>query len=469
LVNDPQDFNESTLGLYWLNESSGDWIKLSAELEWVNATGVNTTDVEVYGESYAGYVWAAVFHFSTYGVAGQPNDILPPNITLTGVEDGAFYNTTVMPNITIWDQSAHDDTITLNTEVVIHETGVSGRVEYIWPITEEGEYTLNASSIDVHGNGPMEVAATFTLDWTPPEAVLTFNPGTMEIEVYGIDNLDPEVKVEVEETYILRPKGHHRSFCSVWQYTLTDDAGNSMQLTLKVRRSGNCLFVDILELRYNGGAPIKPPKNSYSIQFVVNRWTDELRFLRQTFHVKKEFHITSRFYSHSDETKIIIHEWRHPEIITMQGLKIVNLVTDQGELTYQLPIEWIANGYGHIRDHTNYRYRSHGTIWIRSVTALDGPTSGEGWFQITMKSQRLKGWLQVEEGTLEGNVVTLTGTTSSHGRGETLYFVLTLTEVDEDEYKDRDDIISLRIIDAEENTYEYIFLGNVEIQRYVID
>lgn len=468
-ANDPQDFNESTLGLYWLNESSGDWIKLSAELEWVNATGVNTTDVELYGESYAGYIWAAAFHFSVYGIAGQPNDILPPEITLEGVEDGAFYTTVVTPQIKIWDQSAHNDTITLNADLLINETGVLGEVVYTLPISEEGEYTLEAASIDVHGNGPTEVAATFTLDWTPPEAVLTFNPGTMEIEVYGIDNLDPEVKVEVEEIYILHPKRHHRSFRSVWLYTLTDDAGNSIQLTLEVRRSGNCLFVDVLELRYNGGAPIKPPKNFYSIQFVVNRWTDELRFFRQTFHVKKEFHITSRFYSHSDETKIIIHEWQHPEIITMQGLRIVNLVTDQGELTYQLPIEWIANGYGHIRDHTNYRYRSHGTIWIRSVTALDGPTSGEGWFRITMKSQRLKGWLQVEEGTLEGNLVTLTGTTSSHGRGETLYFVLTLTEVDEDEYKDRDDIISLRIIDAEENTYEYIFLGNVEIQRYVID
>ncbi len=79
-ANDPQDFNESTLGLYWLNESSGDWIKLSDDMEWVFATGVNTTDVELYGESYAGYVWASLGHFSTYGVAGRPNN-RPPDVS----------------------------------------------------------------------------------------------------------------------------------------------------------------------------------------------------------------------------------------------------------------------------------------------------------------------------------------------------------------------------------------------------
>jgi len=33
--------------------------------------GVNTTDVEVYGESYAGYIWVQVEHLSLFAVAGQ--------------------------------------------------------------------------------------------------------------------------------------------------------------------------------------------------------------------------------------------------------------------------------------------------------------------------------------------------------------------------------------------------------------
>ncbi|MGY5874964.1 MAG: hypothetical protein RTU30_04395 [Candidatus Thorarchaeota archaeon] len=78
VLDDPVDINESTLSLYWLSPISGSWIKVTEELNWVSGVGVNTTDVEVYGESYAGYIWAQVTHLSLYGIAGQPYQILFP-------------------------------------------------------------------------------------------------------------------------------------------------------------------------------------------------------------------------------------------------------------------------------------------------------------------------------------------------------------------------------------------------------
>jgi len=105
-TDDPEDLAEDTLALYFFNEQSQTWNKLSEDLDWVIDMGVNTTDVELYGESYAGYVWADLSHFSLYGLAAmsgnRPPDVSnaypsieylwPPNhkfvdVTIEGVSD----------------------------------------------------------------------------------------------------------------------------------------------------------------------------------------------------------------------------------------------------------------------------------------------------------------------------------------------------------------------------------------------
>jgi hypothetical protein len=80
-ANDPQDFDENTLMLYYFNESSGRWAKLTTNLSWVKEVGVNTTDVEVYGKKYAGYVWAYVSRFAFYGLAGRVLFNHPPDVS----------------------------------------------------------------------------------------------------------------------------------------------------------------------------------------------------------------------------------------------------------------------------------------------------------------------------------------------------------------------------------------------------
>jgi len=70
-ANDTGDINESTLRLYYFNESAGRWTKLSADLGWVFDTGVNTTDDEQYGKEYEGFVWANMSHLCLFGLAGK--------------------------------------------------------------------------------------------------------------------------------------------------------------------------------------------------------------------------------------------------------------------------------------------------------------------------------------------------------------------------------------------------------------
>ena len=73
LLNDTVDINETTLVIYHFNDTTWVYTRISINLDWVHACGVNTTDVEVYGELYAGYVWARVTQLSMFALAGSVN------------------------------------------------------------------------------------------------------------------------------------------------------------------------------------------------------------------------------------------------------------------------------------------------------------------------------------------------------------------------------------------------------------
>ncbi|WP_319507308.1 RICIN domain-containing protein [uncultured Methanolobus sp.] len=63
-IADRNDIDEDTLCIYYLNEANGRWAKLPD-------TGVNTGNVELYGENYEGYVWTRVSHLSSFALAGR--------------------------------------------------------------------------------------------------------------------------------------------------------------------------------------------------------------------------------------------------------------------------------------------------------------------------------------------------------------------------------------------------------------
>jgi hypothetical protein len=71
LANDTRDLNESTLRLYSYNDYTGRWTKLTNGTSGVFETGVNTTNAELYGTSYEGYVWANVSHLSVFGLVSE--------------------------------------------------------------------------------------------------------------------------------------------------------------------------------------------------------------------------------------------------------------------------------------------------------------------------------------------------------------------------------------------------------------
>lgn len=79
-LDDPEDLNENTLLLFAFDMDTGSWTRLDPALEWVIEVGVNTTDVELYGNSYAGYIWATVSQASLFGIGGMKNAFESPEI-----------------------------------------------------------------------------------------------------------------------------------------------------------------------------------------------------------------------------------------------------------------------------------------------------------------------------------------------------------------------------------------------------
>jgi len=71
-LDDPEDLDETTLALYYFSENLGKWIKIDTNLDWVMDIQVNSTNVEVYGTQYEGYISSYVTQLPPfYAIAGK--------------------------------------------------------------------------------------------------------------------------------------------------------------------------------------------------------------------------------------------------------------------------------------------------------------------------------------------------------------------------------------------------------------
>jgi len=156
-ANDSEDFNESLLSLYWFNETGGTWTKLSGSLEWVKGTGVNTTDMTMYGKDYAGFLWADVSHLSLFGAAGRIVATTGPVVALAGNDVDILTG----------------ETVTLNGNL---STGNGAIVNYTWrmqygndSVVQYGpvfSFTFNAA-----GNYSVILEVTDSMSLTAADAV----------------------------------------------------------------------------------------------------------------------------------------------------------------------------------------------------------------------------------------------------------------------------------------------------------
>ena len=95
-------------------------------------------------------------------------DGTPPAITVTGVESGRCYSTTVVPVISVFDLNLDPTGTVITLDGVPYNSGT--------PVTAEGIHTLFVSATDMAGN-PATQTMVFTIDLTPPVVTDQTNNG----------------------------------------------------------------------------------------------------------------------------------------------------------------------------------------------------------------------------------------------------------------------------------------------------
>jgi hypothetical protein len=119
----PGDFDEASIGLFVLNETSGSWERVTEGLDWVLSTGVNDTDFESFGMRFSGRVQAMVEHLSTFVLTGR---LIPDDTILPVVADPGGDRTILVGETLTFDGSG--------------STGNGGIFNYTWTIDGSAHY-----------------------------------------------------------------------------------------------------------------------------------------------------------------------------------------------------------------------------------------------------------------------------------------------------------------------------------------
>lgn len=247
----------------------------------------------------------------------------------------------------------------------------AGWAAYAGPvaITAEGLHTLLYRSLDRAGNLEQARTLAVRLDKTAPEAALQFDPATKDLVVAGIDALsgvpagpvlpaavaaavwgnDDEAALEgpgplgahspAAQQFIAQDAGAAKT--ELRTYHVTDAAGNTLELVVKVRTAGQTIKARVVSLRYASGPVLTPQRNG--MQFAWDAGRDgSLTVLVQRLVVGPltAWQAATAIFDRATNTTLLITQERGPlpaRAVRYTGMLVLRLVTDTGKLAIEVP------------------------------------------------------------------------------------------------------------------------------------
>jgi parallel beta-helix repeat protein len=321
-------------------------------------------------------------------------DLISPNggEIWRGVQS-ILWNATDLDNDDLFIEIFYKLNKTSNWSILVN--GLNNTGEYIWDTTlfnDSANYLIKVKASDLRSNAEDQSESVFIVDNTPPEFVITYNNLTWVLDVRGIDNLDPDVEVTYwnitnktnnksngGKSWWGKSQGKGKNqgkgnsgkssikSSNTWVtrcYLLTDNAGNNLTLYLELKENYghwlNHIQVQILNISYNENGTIILPKNQYDLVFHTTKGfgnskkhTGNLTFLIQNVKFKGDFKIVTLYHNIScygksthmkDKTMMFITDesltsWKQKlftaKKLLLNGLYIVDLVSDNGEIKYR--------------------------------------------------------------------------------------------------------------------------------------
>ena len=278
--------------------------------------------------------------------ANEPKDLTPPTSTstLAGLMgQPGFYWGDVTINLNATDPVVEGQPTSgvLTTFYKLdNDTTYRTYTGPIGPITNEGEHYFAFFSTDRAGNNEPEQTITFTIDKTPPELMMQFNPALKDLQFTATDTLPTTLATSSLQSGI-RPFKRF-PFPIPWAkvkdegnvITATDAAGNQTVLTLQDKDRKRSLKADIKSLSYNGKkADIS--KTNLHFDWLFDK-KGKLQLLTQQLRSKKDFNILAIYGL--NKTVITGRDQSGKIKQTLPGLVLLKVSTNQGDFNWSYKV-----------------------------------------------------------------------------------------------------------------------------------
>lgn len=332
----------SNIGIYLTAIDSGSGVRsihikidetpetvISGTSAFVNLTKEGIHTVTYYAEDNAGNIEYS--HTLTTKI-----DKTPPltTATLSGkLGSGGCYSSDVNTTLIASDAVSGVSSTTYTLDG-IPWTNYSG----IFTAVSEGLHLLKYKSTDTAGNVEAEKNINFTIDKTPPETVIKFDTLSKEIKIYNSETgkeANYTVLPSKSETDKEEQDQDDEKEWEIRQYIIKDCADNTLGLTLKHKKEGKEIKVQLLTLQYNKDQTQTLPKNKLQVEYTEIK-NGGYKEIEQEIDINNEFKIESRYNAKKDQTDINIETQGQKERKYREtGLIILKLLTNKGRLQYQ--------------------------------------------------------------------------------------------------------------------------------------
>ncbi len=249
--------------------------------------------------------------------ANQSDDYLAPvsTATLVGAAGQAsFYRSDVKISIKATDNLSGVLNVSYKLDNSESQKVTGDNAEF--SISSEGKHTLRYFGTDKAGNDEQEKTIEFTIDKAAPEAVIEFDTIKKDLKFSGKDNISDSSLVSVLD------KNNTA--------TLTDQAGNTTEISFYETNRKISMRAGIKSLKYNG-APVAKFQNMMVFYWLYDK-KNNLITLSQSALTKKGYNILA-FYN-GMKTAIAGRDAGGLIAKSFNGLKLLKVTTSKGDLQW---------------------------------------------------------------------------------------------------------------------------------------
>ncbi len=202
-------------------------------------------------------------------------------------------------------------------------------------VTGDGVHTLTFRSTDRAGNVEDTKSLTVSIDTTAPEGAFRFDDTAKDLVFVARDGGSGPTSPLATVTVVPGPPGREREdHRELRAYHVSDKAGNTIDVTVLVKREGHELKATVVSTSYNGAAPILASKNEIGDEWSVNR-TGAIQQLEQGIELDRIAEAEAHYSAAKSQTKIQIEQAGTERSFTRPGLSFLRLATSHGTLSIE--------------------------------------------------------------------------------------------------------------------------------------